>query len=211
MNATQRKPAAKARDVAPKRGRGRPSGRGERVGHILDESLKCFAERGFERVTYDDLIARSKVSRGSFYWHFPSKEALYDAVLDYCVFGYAERLEEEFARTNPKDNIVKRLLDTALADFNRNRTQYRLLLRPPPSRGAVEKMARWNEDDTAFLRSKLEPAVKEGRLDRAAAEILPDVLSAFIDGVCVRLVLDDENSVSRLSKNIEAFLSRIVA
>lgn len=210
MNATQRKPAAKVRDVVPKRGRGRPLGRGERVGHILDESLKCFAEQGFERVTYDDLIARSKVSRGSFYWHFPSKEALYDAVLDYCVFGYAERLETEFARTDPKDNIVKRLLDTALADFNNNRTQYRLLLRPPPSRGAVEKMAHWNEDGTAFLKSKLEPAVRAGKLDRATAEILPDVLSAFIDGVCVRLVLDDEGSVSRLSKNIETFLSRIV-
>jgi len=210
MNATQRKSAAKARDVPPKRGRGRPPGRGERVGHILDESLKCFAEQGFERVTYEDLIARSKVSRGSFYWHFPSKEALYDAVLDYCVFGYADRLEEEFARTDPKDNIVKRLLDTALADFNKNRTQYRLLLRPPPSRGAVEKMMHWNEDGTAFLKSKLEPAVKPGELDRATAEILPDVLSAFIDGVCVRLVLDDENSVSRLSKNIEAFLSRVV-
>ena len=210
MNATQRKPAAKVRDVAPKRGRGRPPGRGERVGHILDESLKCFAEQGFERVTYDDLIARSKVSRGSFYWHFPSKEALYDAVLDYCVFGYAERLEAEFVRTDPKDNIVKRLLDTALADFNNKRTQYRLLLRPPPSRGAVEKMAHSNEDGTAFLKSKLEPAVRAGKLDRATAEILPDVLSAFIDGVCVRLVLDDENSVSRLSKNIEAFLSRVV-
>ena len=196
--------------MTPKPRRGRPPGRGERVGHILDESLKCFAEQGFERVTYDDLIARSKVSRGSFYWHFPSKEALYDAVLDYCVFGYAARLEAEFAKTDPKDNIVKRLLDTALADFNNNRTQYRLLLRPPPSRSAVKKMVHWNEDGTAFLKSKLEPAVKAGKLDSAMAEILPDVLSAFIDGVCVRLVLDDEGSVSRLSKNIEAFLRRIV-
>ena len=59
--------------------------RGERVRHILGESLKCFAEQGFERVTYDDLIARSHVSRGSFYWYFPSKEALYDAVLEFCV------------------------------------------------------------------------------------------------------------------------------
>ena len=42
--------------------------RGDRVRHILGESLECFAEHGFERVTYDDLIRRSKVSRGSFYW-----------------------------------------------------------------------------------------------------------------------------------------------
>ncbi len=109
--------------------------RGERVRHILDESLKCFAEQGFERATYDDLIARSKVSRGSFYWYFPSKEALYDAVLDYCVTGYVARLAAEFARTDPADPVVTRLIRACLADFDANRAQYRMLLRPPPSRG----------------------------------------------------------------------------
>jgi AcrR family transcriptional regulator len=208
--------ANRAKAVAPKPAtaavsrRRRPPGRAERVGHILDESLKCFAEQGFERVTYDALIARSKVSRGSFYWYFPSKEALYDAVLEYCVSGCVARLEAEFAKTDARDNIVKRLLDACLADFNRNRRQYRLLLRPPPSKSAVEKLARWNDDVAQFLRDKLEPSVKASKLDRATAEILPDVLSAFLDGVCVRLVLDDEGSVSRLSKNIETFLCRIV-
>lgn len=191
--------------------RGRPPApkRAERVGHILDRSLECFAEQGFERVTYDDLIRHSNVSRGSFYWYFPSKEALYDAVLDYCVSGYIARVEEEFRKTDPRDPIVKRLLHTCLGDFNRNRQQYRVLLRPPPSAAAVKKLAQWNSDAEAFFRSKLEPYVASGAIDREAARVLPDVLSAFIDGVCVRLVLDDENSVSRLSRNIEAFLCRL--
>lgn len=184
--------------------------RGARVLHILGESLECFAESGFERVTYDELIARSKVSRGSFYWYFPSKEALYEAVLDTCVTGYVARLEDQFAKTDPKDHIVKRLLDTSLADFNANRSQYRLLLRPPPSADVVKKLAQWNDDVLAFMRGKLEPAVKAGKLDRETADTLPDVLSAFIDGICVRLVLEDENSVSTLSRNIERFLCRIV-
>jgi|HubBroStandDraft_5_1064220.scaffolds.fasta_scaffold256931_2 AcrR family transcriptional regulator len=184
--------------------------RGDRVGHILGESLKCFAESGFERVTYDNLIARSNVSRGSFYWYFPSKEALYDAVLDFCVSGYVARLEEQFAKTDPKHHIVKRLLDTSLADFNTNRAQYRLLLRPPPSAEAIKKLTQWNDDVAIFFREKLEPSVKAGSLDAETAKILPDVLSAFLDGICVRLALDDEASVSTLSKNIEHFLCRAV-
>jgi AcrR family transcriptional regulator len=200
MPATARKSRAKRQ--APRRG--------ERVKHILGESLECFADRGFERVTYDELIARAKVSRGSFYWYFPSKEALYDAVLDFCVNGYVARLEEQFAKTDAKDHIVKRLLDTCLADFNANRSQYRVLLRPPPSAEAIGKLTQWNDDVAAFLREKLEPSVKAEKLDAETAKILPDVLSAFLDGICVRLVLDDENSVSALSKNIERFLCRIV-
>jgi len=200
MPAAARKIAIK--DKAPRRG--------ARVQHILGESLECFAESGFERVTYDELIARSKVSRGSFYWYFPSKEALYEAVLDYCASGYAARLEEQFAKTNPKDHVVKRLLDASMADFNANRSQYRLLLWPPPSDAAVQKLVQWNDDTLAFMRSKLEPAVKAGKLEHVMASTLPDVLSAFIDGICVRLVLEDENSVSKLSKNIERFLCRIL-
>lgn len=50
-------------------------GRGDQMRHILVESLKCFAKQGFESPTYDELIRCSKVSRGSFYGYFPSKEA----------------------------------------------------------------------------------------------------------------------------------------
>jgi len=184
--------------------------RGERVRHILGESLKCFAEQGYERATYDELIARSHVSRGSFYWYFPSKKALYDAVLDFCVSGYVARLEATYAKTDAKAHVVKRLLNACLADFNENRMQYRMLLRPPPSIEAIKKLARWNDDVAEFMAGKLAPLVDDGRLDRETARILPDVLSAFLDGICVRLVLDDEGSVSRLEKNVEAFLCRIV-
>jgi AcrR family transcriptional regulator len=199
--------AAAARKIGKK---SRAPRRGDRVGHILGESLECFAEHGFERVTYDDLIRRSKVSRGSFYWYFPSKEALYDAVLDYCVSGYVGRVEAAFANTNSKDPVVKRLLDACLADFNANRSRYRVLLRSPPSKSAIAKLAQWNDDAAAFMRSKLAPVVESGRMDAETAALLPDVLSAFLDGICVRLVLEDENSVSQLSSNIEKFLCRIV-
>jgi AcrR family transcriptional regulator len=201
MPAAARKPAKKKR--APRRG--------DRVRHILGESLKCFAEQGYERATYDELIARSNVSRGSFYWYFPSKEALYDAVLDFCVSGYVARLEAEYAKTDPKTHVVKRLLDACFADFNANRTQYRMLLRPPPSGEAIRKLAQWNEDVAAFMAGKFAPLVADGRLDAKTAALLPDVLSAFIDGTCVRLVLEDEGSVSKLQKNIEAFLCRVVS
>jgi len=84
------------------------------------------------------------------------------------------------------------------------------LLRPPPSKSAIAKLVQWNDDAARFMRSKLAPLVDAGKLDAETAALLPDVLSAFLDGICVRLVLDDENSVSQLSSNIEKFLCRIV-
>ena len=40
--------------------------------------------------------------------------------------------------------------------------------------------------------------------------LLPDVLSAFLDGVCVRAVLEVDGAVPALGRNIEAFLCRVV-
>ncbi|HEY1749792.1 MAG TPA: TetR/AcrR family transcriptional regulator [Caulobacteraceae bacterium] len=198
--------AAPAETSAPKR----QARSVARLQQILDESLACFAEQGFERATYDDLIRRSRVSRGSFYWYFPSKEALYDAVLDYCVDGYAERLEAEFARTRPDNHVVRRLLEASFADFAANRARYQLLMRPPPSAAALAKMARWNDDTLGFMRSKLAPLAAAGRLNGADAAVLPDVLSAFIDGVCLRALLGIDGAIPALGRQIEELLCRMV-
>jgi hypothetical protein len=85
-----------------------------------------------------------------------------------------------------------------------------VLLRPPSSAGALAKLAKWNDDATQFLRGKLDPLVAAGRLDAEAAGLLPDVLSAFLDGICVRAVLEVDGAVPALARNIEAFLCRIV-
>ncbi len=200
---------AAASETAGNKTTGAPR-RGERVTHILRESLACFAEQGFENATYDDLIRRSRVSRGSFYWYFPSKEALYEAVLDVCVGGYVERLETAWAATDSDDAVIKRLFAAVLADFDAHRAHYRLLLRPPPSKAAIARLAQWNADAAAFMAGKLAPLVAAGRLDQATADILPDVLGAVLDGVCVRLVLEDEGQVTTLSNNIQTFLGRIL-
>ncbi|MEI4884428.1 hypothetical protein, partial [Klebsiella pneumoniae] len=72
----------------------------------------------------------------------------------------------------------------------------------------MKKLAQWNDDVAQFMRGKLEPLVASGRLDKSMADVVPDVLSAMMDGMCVRLVLDDEQSVSALGKNMEKFLCR---
>lgn len=128
-------------------------------------------------------------------------------MLDYFVSGYVHRVEAEFRKTDTRDSVVERLFDTVLADFNNNRSRYRL----PLLRGAIAQLARWNEDAAAFIRAKLAPLVESVRLDKATADTLWDVLLAFLDGICVRLALVDESSVAKLSKSIETFLCHIVA
>jgi AcrR family transcriptional regulator len=49
---------------------------------LLEAAAKLFTERGYEATSVTDVLARAKLSRGAFYHHFESKEALFEAVLE---------------------------------------------------------------------------------------------------------------------------------
>src|SRR5690349_11165330 len=51
----------------------------ERV--ILDAALEVFAENGFAQARLEDVAARAGVAKGTIYLYFPSKQALFEALI----------------------------------------------------------------------------------------------------------------------------------
>jgi AcrR family transcriptional regulator len=48
---------------------------------LLDSATALFAQRGYARTSLDDIAAGARVTKGALYGHFPSKQALFRAVL----------------------------------------------------------------------------------------------------------------------------------
>jgi AcrR family transcriptional regulator len=53
----------------------------ETRGRILDAALKRFAMAGYDAASVDDICAQAGVSKGAFYHHFPSKQAVFLALM----------------------------------------------------------------------------------------------------------------------------------
>src|SRR5262245_10704429 len=53
--------------------------------NVLTHAAALIRERGFRATSLGDLLERAEVQKGSFYYYFPSKEALGHAVLDRWV------------------------------------------------------------------------------------------------------------------------------
>src|SRR5690606_8615347 len=87
---------------APAAARGKP----ERSGRLSAEdwaqaALDLIAEQGVAAVAVEPPARRLGVTKGSFYWHFPSREALLQAALERwehveeeAVFGALERVPD---------------------------------------------------------------------------------------------------------------------
>ncbi|GAB4504874.1 MAG: TetR/AcrR family transcriptional regulator [Anaerolineales bacterium] len=56
---------------------------------LLEAALKRFANHGYNAASVDDICADAGVSKGAFYHHFPSKQAVFLALLD----GWLETID----------------------------------------------------------------------------------------------------------------------
>ena len=50
---------------------------------LLDAALALIREKGYASTTLDDLCAKARVAKGSFFHHFKDKEAMAIAAADY--------------------------------------------------------------------------------------------------------------------------------
>ena len=69
------------------------SKRGKTREVILKTAAKVFFENGFEKTSVKMILNEAGIVTGSFYHFFPSKEALFEAVVEEYLKDYAVRIK----------------------------------------------------------------------------------------------------------------------
>lgn len=95
---------------------------------MLDAALEVFSRDGYGNAAIDDIARASATSKGGLYFHFPSKQALFLALLDEAGALLLRRVEQAMAAES--DPLAKgdAALWAVLSTFGKNRTLARLLL-----------------------------------------------------------------------------------
>jgi len=66
---------------------------GETRSRILQAAMECFAQRGYDGTGVAEICRRAEVTKGGFYHHFPSKQAVFLELLNRWLAGLDTQLE----------------------------------------------------------------------------------------------------------------------
>jgi len=69
---------------------------------LMESSIKLFSTKGFNAASVDDICAKAGVSKGAFYHHFESKQALFLALLDGWLKNIDDAIEASKDKTAPE-------------------------------------------------------------------------------------------------------------
>lgn len=77
---------------------------------ILRAALECFAEKGFAEATLDDVRTRSKISIGSIYHHFGSKEQLAGALYLEGLRNYQQSIIATLSQSSDARGAIRSIV-----------------------------------------------------------------------------------------------------
>lgn len=78
--------------------------------HLLETAEQLFTEHGYQAVSIRDIAKASGVTNAALYYHFSSKETLFDEVLDYHADKLAQRMEQASAQVGDTRAKLKAIL-----------------------------------------------------------------------------------------------------
>lgn len=187
------------------------STREQRRRQLLDAAWRCIARQGYRDLTVDDVCADAGLSKGAFYGHFKSKEALLLALIADDAASIARVAEDpETLRLRPVQRIRRVTEMMLMQGADPARVQLRAdvwgaVQTYPAVRGAVTEVV---AERQRVLREWVEEAVAAGEM---SIDFPPNALAALLlaisDGLVLHYALDPHAfRWGKISKAVDGML-----
>ena len=181
----------------PSRGEGRKKGtmqqRSEETRlRILDAAVKRFAIAGFNAASVDDICSAAGVSKGAFYHHFPSKQAVFLALLEGWLTMIDMGMEAARKETVPETLVYMTNLYPAVFASAEDRLPMFLEFWLQASRdekvwqAVIEPYHHYQE----HFASLIEAGIAEGSLKPTDPQVTAQIIVSLAVGLVLQGVLD---------------------
>lgn len=163
----------------------------ERRQRVLDAALDIFTRDGYSETLVDEIARRSDTSKGGVYFHFPSKQALFIALLDQAGKLLIDRVERAIAAEEDPIARGTAALRAVLQTFGGHRPLARLLLVEALGAGHQFnlKMAELHQRFADLIKQQLHDAMAQGLVPPLDADLVGVAWFGAVNQVVTRWVL----------------------
>jgi AcrR family transcriptional regulator len=163
-----------------------------RRAQILVAALRCFSERGYHEATMDDVAREAGLSKGSLYWHFPSKGELFAGLCQAYALELFETWQELGRHDGPVVDLLERIGKVSLAKLAGQGDLLRAWAEFITHREVQELFAEIYRESRRELCEWIERGVTAGELRPLDPESIAASLTAVIEGLLIQNVVDPD-------------------
>ncbi len=140
---------------------------------ILDAAFQVFSRKGYRDASVDDIAGVSGTSKGGVYFHFPSKEAIFLALLNRTTSRLLEKIESALADHQDPVARADAALLTVIRTFGKHRALARLFMVEALGAGREfhRRMAEIRAEFAAVIQRHLDEAARAGAIQAIDTEV----------------------------------------
>ena len=175
---------------------------------ILEAAEVVFADNGYHDALVDEISKKTSMSKGGLYFHFPSKEELFFAVMDRLADKLVSRAEKAAARAGSPIDAAEAALDAVLSALSVQKRLARLLITQGYSMGnAFEaKRAEMFDGFAEVINRQLVEARKIGQIGDLDTDLASRVWLGAVNEVVVHWLFSGGRSPSSAAPDLKKML-----
>jgi AcrR family transcriptional regulator len=164
----------------------------------LEEALRILAHEGNRLLTIEDLCERLSVSRGSFYWHFKSRDEFLTSIVDYWIERSTLRITKELntGELSARDRLLKLIEFIQQDEYCKHELPIRLWA--VKQQNTLNSIKHMDKKRYEFVRAHFEEIGFEGdELEMRTQTFV--IFYSFMTGLSIEMEMD-ENAIMRQHK-----------
>lgn len=179
---------------------------------ILDAAINVFSRKGYHDTRVDEIVEESATSKGAVYFHFPSKQQIFLALIDDFAGLLENKLREAISQETSGIAGVDAALRIGLQTFEKYRSLAKIFLVQAVGLGTAfeEKRLEILDRFANVIKNYLDQAVEDGDIPPIDTEVASYAWIGAINEVVIRWVHTGHPKPERVLPTLRAMLLRSI-
>ena len=160
---------------------------------IMEVAAEVFGEKGYHSTAVEEISRRTQMSKGGVYFHFPTKQGLFFAVIDHLANRLIKHIENEISFEPDPLKRIDLALSKVLEILGKRRSLAKLLLVQGYSMGTAFEKKRMDiySRFSDLISRNLDAAIDDGIIEPLNTKIASQLWLGGINEILIQWLYSD--------------------